>query len=238
MQTDPSQSLEIQILDSTPMKQVDKKAKTPDASMLSIQRPKTQQKEPIQPTIPIHLLDKLHTNDTLQKLLPNLNEILESASPKETIESNSFIRTPELNSIQDKDPLIYFQTKNSNTGAMDIQTEEKKDPALRRVNFWIQNGCNDDIKYASFELKNYHKHLSRLQIQKSIVMRQFFDDIENVSFYPICISNHLRKEVLCRIHNLPTSGRLGIILTTQELRRSFYFPGLSEFLTDYIRNCL
>ena len=173
MQTDPSQTLELQLLDSIPMKQVaiDMKAKTPDASMFSIEQPETQQKEPNQPGILRDLLYQLHTNDTLQNLMPNLNEILDSASPKETIELYSLIRTSEFNSIQDKDPLHYFETKNSNTGVMDIQTEQQKDPALRKVISWIQNGCDDDITYASFEFKKYHKHLSRLQIQKSIVMR-------------------------------------------------------------------
>ena len=56
---------------------------------------------------------------------------------------------------------------------MDIQTEQKQNPALRKAISWIQNGCNNDIIYATFELKKYHNHLFRLQIRKGIVMRQF-----------------------------------------------------------------
>ena len=102
MQTDPIQSLELQLLDSSPMKQIDidMKAKTPDASMLSIERPETQEREPTQPAIPRDLLEQLHKIDTLQNFIPNHNEILESASPKETIDLYSLIRTPELNSRQ------------------------------------------------------------------------------------------------------------------------------------------
>ena len=102
MQTDTRQSSELQLLDAIPMKQIDieMKAKTPDASMLSIERPETQPREPIQPSIRRGLLDQLHTNDTLQNLIPNLNEILESASTKETIELYSLIQTSELNSRQ------------------------------------------------------------------------------------------------------------------------------------------
>ena len=79
---------------------------------------------------------------------------------------------------------------------MDIQTEQKQYPALRKKMSWIQNGCNDDIAYAPFELKKYHNHLSCLQLQKGIVVRQFFDDVGKVSHCIICIPNHLRKEVL------------------------------------------
>ena len=121
---------------------------------------------------------------------------------------------------------------------MDIQTEQKKDPALRKFICWIQNGCNDDITYASFELKKYHKHLSRLQIQKEIMMHQFFDDVAKVPQYQNCIPKHLRKEVLYRIHNSRKRGHLDVVRTAQEFRRRFYFPGFSEFLTENIRNCL
>ena len=121
---------------------------------------------------------------------------------------------------------------------MDVQTEQEKDPALRKAISWIQKGCNDDITYASFELKKDHKHLTRLQVQKSIVMRQFLDDLGKISHYQICIPKPLRKEVLYRIHNSPTSRHLGTVRTTREFRRRFYLPGFSEFLTDYIRNCL
>ena len=77
MQTDPSQSLELQLFDSIPMKQIaiDVKARTPDASILSIERPETQQRGPIRPAIPRDLLDHLHTNDTLQNPIPNLKDI-------------------------------------------------------------------------------------------------------------------------------------------------------------------
>ena len=106
---------------------------------------------------------------------------------------------------------------------MDIQTEQKKDPALRKVLSWIQNGSNDDITYASFELKKYHEHLSGLQLQKGSVMRQFFDDVRKVSHYQICIPKHLRKKVLYSIHNSPTSGHVGIVRTAQEFFRRFHF---------------
>ena len=102
----------------------------------------------------------------------------------------------------------------------------------------MQNGCNDDVTYASFELKKYHEHLSRLQIQKVIVMSHFFDDVGKFSLYQICIPKKLPKEMLYRFHISPTSGHLGIVRTAQEFCQRFCFPGFSEFLTDYISNCL
>ena len=51
--------------------------------------------------------------------------------------------------------MIYFQMSNLNSKALDFETEQKKDPVLRKVMTWIDTGCNDDLTYASFELRKY-----------------------------------------------------------------------------------
>ena len=103
---------------------------------------------------------------------------------------------------------------------------------------WIENGCTDDLTFASFELKNYHKHLMRVHKQKGILVRQFFDDIGKISHSQVCAPKHLRKEVILRIHNSPTGGHRGIIRIAKKFRKRFYVPGFSEYLIDYIKNCL
>ena len=103
---------------------------------------------------------------------------------------------------------------------------------------WIDTGCNDDLTCASLELRKYYKHLTRLQMHKGILVRQFFDDVGKISHYQICVPKHPRKEVVYRIHNSPTGGHLGIVRTAKEFRQRFYFPRFREFLTDYIKNCL
>ena len=75
-------------------------------------------------------------------------------------------------------------------------------------------------------------------MQKSILVRQFFDDVGKISRYQICVPKHLRKEVVYRIQNSPTGGHIGIVCTAKDFRQRFYFPGFTEFLTDDIKNCL
>ena len=86
-QTDRSQSLELQLLDSIRMKQIvtDMKAKTPDASMRSIESSSILHGSK-QLQIPQDLMEQLQANGALQSLFPNLNQIPESGSPKETME--------------------------------------------------------------------------------------------------------------------------------------------------------
>ena len=152
MQTDPNESLELQLVDSIPMKQIeiDMKAKRPDASMLAIE---SVQEVEGKPTLPKDLIKKIQSNDTLQSLIPNLEEILKSASNDQKPELYAIKRATEINSIQEKDPMNYFQVSNFNSKALDIETEQKKDPVLRKVMTWIDTGCNDDLTYASLELK-------------------------------------------------------------------------------------
>ena len=75
-------------------------------------------------------------------------------------------------------------------------------------------------------------------MHKGFLVHQFFNDVGKISQYQKCVPKHLRKEVVYRIHNSPTGGHLGIVRTAKEFRQRFYFPGFTEFLTDYIKNCL
>ena len=103
---------------------------------------------------------------------------------------------------------------------------------------WVETGCNDDLTYASLDLRRYYKHLTHLQMQKCILVRQCFDHVGKISHHQICVPKQLRKEVVYRIHNSPTGGYLGVVRTAKEFRQRFYFQGFTEFLTDYINNCL
>ena len=157
------------------------KAKTPDASMLMMESAEDTEEVEMKPTIPDGLIETYQTNEALQNLIPNLNELLATASESRAPELYSIKRAPEINSIQDKCPLNYFEVTNSNAKPLDIETEQKKDPVLQKVFAWIAKGCTDDLTYASLEVIKYCKHFTHLQIQKGILVRQFFDDVGQVS---------------------------------------------------------
>ena len=241
MQTDPTQSLELQLLDSIPLKhiEIDMKAKTPDASMLMIEaQEQTTQDNTTNQVLSQELIQTLQSNAQLQQLIPNLNDLLDSASHNSTFELCEIRRAPELNSIQQNDPLNYFEVTDSTSKPVDIQEEQRKDPVIRKVINWVENGCTDDLTYASFELRKYNKHLDRLQLKNGILYRKFFDDVGKISNLQVCIPKQLRDEVIYRIHNSPTGGHIGIVRTAKEFRKRFYFPGFSEFLINYVKNCL
>ena len=80
--------------------------------------------------------------------------------------------------------------------------------------------------------------MQRLVVEDGILYRLFYDDTEKVLHQQYCVPQHLRKEVLYRIHNSKTAGHKVITTTIQEFRRRFYFPGFTEQLVDLVKNCL
>ena len=71
-------------------------------------------------------------NDALQNLMLNLNNKVQTASTKTNIELFAFKRAPEINSIQANNALNLFEMTNRVTQLIDIKTEQRKDPALRK----------------------------------------------------------------------------------------------------------
>ena len=141
------------------------KAKTADASVLRIEPSNLNESDEPKLLIPKKLMENIQLNDALQKLIPNLKELLSSVCDQFLSELYAVKKAAELNSIQEKDPLSYFHLTNSKAEAVDIQTEQKRDPVLRKVIKLIDRGCHDDLTYESFEMKNYHKHIARLQVK-------------------------------------------------------------------------
>ena len=128
MQTDPIQSLELQLHESMPVKEneIGMKATTPDASTLAIETDQPEQVE-LQP----HVLSEditniINSNRASQKLIPCLNNLLASASKNTFSDSYLTKRAPEINSIQQSDPLNYFETSTTNAKPLNNQEEQKK----------------------------------------------------------------------------------------------------------------
>ena len=156
MQTDPTQSLELQFHESIPLTEIeiDMKAKTPDSSMLAIENDQPEQVEPQPHILSEDIINIINSNHALQNLIPHLTDLLESAS-KDTISEGYLLkRAPEINSIEQNDPLNYFETSKINAKPLNIPEEQKKDPVIRKVMEWIENGCTDDLTMLHLNSKN------------------------------------------------------------------------------------
>ena len=102
MQIDPTRSLELQLLDSIPMKQIeiDMEAETPDASMLMIDSNEhTSHDDTTSKLVSPELIQTLQSSAQLEQRIPNLNDLLKSASQDSNAEFCAIRRAPDFNSI-------------------------------------------------------------------------------------------------------------------------------------------
>ena len=66
MQTDPTRSLELQLHESIPMKEIEMKAKTPDASMLAKKPDQPEQVEPQSHILSEDIINIINSNHALK----------------------------------------------------------------------------------------------------------------------------------------------------------------------------
>ena len=148
-------------------------------------------------------------------------------------------RKQEINLIEYPNPLDEFPDLTDNLISLNLADEQQKDADIRTIIHWLQqNNQQPDLKYASTNLKKYHKHLNRLILEGNVLYRNFNDDTGKVFHKQFCVHKHLWKETIYRLHNSHTAGHLGIKATIQELRKRFYYPGFTEHFISFIKNCL
>ena len=143
-----------------------------------------------------------------------------------------------MNSIEYPNPLDEFPDITDNLISLNLAEEQQKDTEIKKVINWSQQkNQQPDLMYASTNLKKYYKHLNRLILEGNVLYRSFYDDTGKVLHEHFCVSKHLWKETIYRLHNSQTAGLLGIKATIQEFRKRFYYPGYTEHFISFIKNC-
>ena len=85
-----------------------------------------------------------------------------------------FTKKQEINSIQYPNPLDEFSDLTDNLISLNLAEEQQKDADIRIVISWIQQkNQQPHLKYASTNLKKYHKHLNRLILEGNFLYRNF-----------------------------------------------------------------
>ena len=145
-------------------------------------------------------------------------------------------KSGQMNSLQEINPLDHFDMSDRRR-PIHWEREQYMDPTLRKVIEWVRLKKNPSNQYATFDENKYIKQLPRLTMRDRVLCRKFYDHTGKVQYYQTVIPIHLRKELLYRIHNTKFMGHKGMGKTITEFRKKFYFPGFTEYLVDYIKNC-
>ena len=141
---------------------------------------------------------------------------------------------PEIKALHSPNPLGDMDLSDKLT-PLNLREEQQKDNTIRLVVSWLETGPPSDFPYMSTELRKYLKHFDRLENHHGILYRKFFDDTGRNFIRQYVVPQHLRNEVLYRVHNSKYAGHPGIAKTAELFRRHFYFPGFVEFLANYVK---
>ena len=83
-------------------------------------------------------------------------------------------RKQEINSIDYPNPLDEFPDLTDNLISLNLVDEQQRYADIRTVISWIQqNNQQLDLKYATTNLKKYHKDLNRLILEGNVLYRNF-----------------------------------------------------------------
>ena len=144
---------------------------------------------------------------------------------------------PTLNSISADNPLDFFDLTHLQAPVEWIN-EQKKDATIQKVIAWRRLNYVPRLAFYTAEEDKYIKQFPRLKLINGVLCREFYDDAGKISHYQDVVPQHLRDELLYRLHNTKLKGHHGLMKTVAEFRQRFYYPGFTESLINHIKNCL
>ena len=149
----------------------------------------------------------------------------------------SYVYTPEINVLSAENPLDFFDLSHA-TAPLEWIAEQKKDETIQKVIGWRQMNCVPQQTFLTDEEEKYVKQFPRLIIDKGVLCREFYDDTGRVTAKQAVVPKSLRAELIYRLHNSKMKGHNGLMKTIADFRERFYFPGFTENIINYIKNCL
>ena len=142
---------------------------------------------------------------------------------------------PELNALQEHNPFKFFDlTDKQNT--LNIRNEQQRDQNIVTVQ-WLATGPPSSSHYLNSELMKYLKLFDRLEKHNGNLYRKFYNQTGRIEIRQYVVPQHMRNEILYRVHNSKYAGHCGIAKTATLFRQYCYFHNFVELLTDYIKNC-
>ena len=233
MQTNPNEVVELTLTDKIPVTEIkiNCKAKTPDVTVSNIEIEETE-------LIDEKLLKALQDTGNLESLLPHIKQALKNENTNKITKFIKLTNDHQLNALNYDNPLDEQEVDLTGLNLKQLKDAQHRDPIIKKVIAWIETGKNEITEYTNPIEKKYAKHLERLVVEDGILYRNFYEHTGKVSNKQYCVPEQLKKEVVYRLHNSRTAGHLGIVRTAHEFRQRFYFPGFTEFLVDYVKNCI
>ena len=188
----PATKMKLKLEDQIPLHKIriEVLSNTPDNSITSVYNSEEIESEPTHYKLP-------------EITVTNSDEI------EEEITELSSIHCSQICTLSEENPLDKLDLSKSLV-PLNIEREQRNDPDIVKVKTWIHNKIKPETTYSTYDLKKYHKHLSRSILENGILYRKFFDHTGQNYHKQLVVAKHLRTELLYRVHNSKMKGHLGI----------------------------
>ena len=185
----PATKMKMKLDDRIPLHkiQIDVLSNTPDNSIMSVYTT-----EEIAPQATHHKNQEIIVTNAHNEIEAEITEL-------------SSLHINQICAVSKENPLDKLDLSESLL-PLNVEKEQRNDPEIVKVKTWILNKIKPETTYSTYDLKKYHKHLSRLTLEHGILYRKFFDHTGQNYHKQFVVPKHLRTELLYRIHNSKMKG--------------------------------
>ena len=118
-----------------------------------------------------------------------------------------------------------------------IRLEQNNDPVLRKLRAKIEGERSDESAFTQDNrYQHYLQKMPRIEICQDILVRNYYNDIGQISHYQILLPKQLLEEFLQALHG-HNANHPGVTKMIEEARQKYYYPCLAKHIKNWVQNC-
>ena len=122
----------------------------------------------------------------------------------------------------------------------DVTQRQKEDPAIQQAITWLKAGkrpIKQEITQEDPLVGSLWSQFTRLNLVGDRLYRTFENNDGSSTILQLVIPKDMVEEILKALHDLPSSGHLGVNKMSEKVRQRYYWKGWREDVEDYCRRC-
>ena len=125
--------------------------------------------------------------------------------------------------------------------AKDLQQAQEQDKDLCPVIVWLEKSttkpCWEEVAPQSETTKAYWAQWESLKLCEGALYRPWENAVGDRITKQLVVPKQLRPSVLHLMHNLPTSGHMGVAKTAGRIKERFYWVSVHKDVQNWCKNC-
>ena len=123
----------------------------------------------------------------------------------------------------------------------DLRRVQEQDKDIQPVIEWLERSNTrphwEDVAPRSENTKAYWAQWDILKLFDGVLFRLWENSTGDQVTKQLVVPKSLRPSVLHLLHNLPTSGHMGVAKTTERVRERFYWVNVRRDVYNWCKNC-